>query len=61
MVQIGLAVRTMFRDLGRSAKAGVDKARLDMRSPSDGMALDIGPFRIEVTGPLRLADFIGCF
>src|SRR6266478_4423091 len=69
IVQIGLSVRTMFRDLGRSVDVGLDKARLDVRSPSvDGMAMDTGPFRIEMdTGPFRiemtglsrLANFIG--
>src|SRR6266404_2692163 len=59
IVQIGLSVRTMLRDLGRSVDVRLDKECLDMRSPSgDGMALDTGPFRIEVIALSRLANFI---
>jgi hypothetical protein len=47
MVQIGLSIRTMFCDLG-SVDVGLDKARLEERSPSGDW--DAMPFRVKMTG-----------
>src|SRR5208282_4199362 len=62
IVQIGLSVRTMFRDVGRPVDAGLDRTDLDTCSLSvNRIAIDARPFAIELTGLSALANFIGCF